>query len=234
MAGRCTRPVAGGRWPIWTRSSMKHGVPSVAPTRPGRPMLPGRPRETAHGSEPYRQGRAIACGPLAGPHNSPAVEGRAHRHASGSLSPLPDPGPARPGPAPDARKNSAWPSPDFSRAFESFHASLSLSLSPSPSLAQGLAWRNAWRRAWADHRRGAESGAPRERVSRPSVSGTLSRPFTRLDGELYRGTRRLGDVGCESGVRAVMDGERRRSPPHTGVAPQRSAPTEKVRFRPQT
>ena len=57
---------------------------------------------------------------------------------------------------------------------------------------------------WADYRRGAESGRRRECIFTRSVSMRLSRPFTWLDGELYGETRRLGDVECESGVRARL------------------------------
>ena len=58
------------------------------------------------------------------------------------------------------------------------------------------------RRAGLRFYRWAESGARRDGVSRPSVSGGPSRPFTRLDGELYGETRRLGDECCESRARA--------------------------------
>ena len=58
------------------------------------------------------------------------------------------------------------------------------------------------RRAGLRFYRWAESGARRDRVSRPSVSGGPSRPFTWPDGEVYGETRCLGEAVCESRARA--------------------------------
>ena len=52
----------------------------------------------------------------------------------------------------------------------------------------------------------ARARARRERVSPRSASGRPSRPLTQLEAELSWGTRCLGDVGCESGVRAILNG----------------------------